>query len=69
VWAWVLVVAAALSVRSPTRGPTSTAEDSHPRIAIFGVDAADWRLIDPLIASGRLPTFARLMRVGATGVL
>ena len=68
-WAWVLVVAAALSVRSPTRGPTSTAEDSHPRIAIFGVDAADWRLIDPLIASGRLPTFARLKRVGATGVL
>jgi len=69
VWASVLVLAAALWVRSLIRGPVSAVEDPHPRIAIFGVDAGDWRVIDPLIASGRLPTFAQLKRVGATGVL
>jgi tetratricopeptide (TPR) repeat protein len=47
----------------------SASEDSRTRVAIFGVDAGDWRIIDPLIAAGRLPTFARLKEVGAIGVL
>lgn len=39
------------------------------KIAIFGVDAGDWRVIDGLVAAGQLPCFARLKQVGATGVL
>jgi tetratricopeptide (TPR) repeat protein len=44
---------------------------SAPRrpVAVFGIDAGDWAVIDPLVARGALPTFARLKRVGALGVL
>lgn len=34
------------------------------RVIYVGLDAADWQLIDPLIAAGKLPNFARLMREG-----
>jgi tetratricopeptide (TPR) repeat protein len=34
-----------------------------------GLDAADWDVIRPLAASGRLPNLQRLMRTGATAVL
>jgi tetratricopeptide (TPR) repeat protein len=69
VWPCVLGLAAALCTLATASGFTSITEDPHPKIAIFGVDAGDWRLIDPLIASGRLPTFGRLKRVGLVGVL
>ena len=39
------------------------------RVALFGVDAADWTAIDHLIGRGQLPAFAQLKRVAATGVL
>jgi predicted AlkP superfamily phosphohydrolase/phosphomutase len=39
------------------------------RIVVFGIDGADWRVIDPLIAAGRLPNLARIVREGATGTL
>lgn len=39
------------------------------RMAIVGLDAADWSRADPLIAAGALPTFARLKSHGRTGVL
>jgi tetratricopeptide (TPR) repeat protein len=42
---------------------------SPEKIAIFAIDAADWHFIDPLVATGELPTFARLKKVGATGIL
>jgi tetratricopeptide (TPR) repeat protein len=45
------------------------AGDSARRIALFGIDAADWREIDALTARGRLPAFTRLERVSARGVL
>ena len=35
----------------------------------MGVDAADWLALDPLIAQGRLPHFARLRQSGRTGVM
>jgi tetratricopeptide (TPR) repeat protein len=38
-------------------------------IIVVGLDAADWSRIDPLIAKGALPTFARLKSQGRTGVL
>jgi predicted AlkP superfamily phosphohydrolase/phosphomutase/Tfp pilus assembly protein PilF len=39
------------------------------KVVVVGVDGADWRVIEPLIAAGRLPNFARLVRDGATGPL
>ena len=36
---------------------------------LIGVDGADWRVIDPLIESGRAPSFATLKRDGVWGEL
>lgn len=40
-----------------------------PRVILLGVDGADWDVIDPLIAEGRLPAFARMKAEGAHGDL
>jgi predicted AlkP superfamily phosphohydrolase/phosphomutase len=39
------------------------------RIVVFGIDGADWQVIEPLAARGRLPAFKRLIEEGATGTL
>jgi predicted AlkP superfamily phosphohydrolase/phosphomutase len=39
------------------------------RVIVFGIDGGDWRVIDPLIAGGRMPAMARVVREGASGVL
>jgi len=41
--------------------------DTKIKIAILGLDAADWQIIDPLIAKGQLPNLARLKARGAWG--
>lgn len=46
-----------------------TPSHSAGRVVFIGVDGAAWNIIDPLIASGELPTFERLKREGAWGVL
>jgi predicted AlkP superfamily phosphohydrolase/phosphomutase len=38
-------------------------------VVVFGIDGGDWGVIDPLIASGRMPNMARVVREGAHGVL
>jgi hypothetical protein len=39
------------------------------RVFLIGLDGADWRRIRPLVAQGRLPTFAALMRDGVSAPL
>jgi Flp pilus assembly protein TadD len=39
------------------------------RIVCIGVDAGDWRIINPMIEEGLLPNFERFVRDGATGPL
>jgi tetratricopeptide (TPR) repeat protein len=39
------------------------------RILVVGWDGADWRTAEPLMASGRMPNLARLVREGASGNL
>ncbi|OLC56273.1 MAG: hypothetical protein AUH92_00565 [Acidobacteria bacterium 13_1_40CM_4_69_4] len=41
--------------------------DTKIKIAILGLDAADWEIIDPLMAKGQLPNLARLKSRGAWG--
>jgi len=41
--------------------------DSDPHVVLFGVDGADWRIIDPLIEAGELPHLARLRAKGVYG--
>ena len=46
-----------------------TAGARHPRVLLVGIDGADPAILERLIAAGRLPTFARLRRDGASGPL
>jgi predicted AlkP superfamily phosphohydrolase/phosphomutase/Tfp pilus assembly protein PilF len=39
------------------------------RVLLIGIDGADWRVIDPLVARGQLPNLARLKRSGSWAVL
>jgi len=45
---------------------TASCEET-PRVAIFGIDGADWRIIAPLIEAGELPHLASLMERGVYG--
>jgi hypothetical protein len=49
-----------------------TAEVPPPtsrRVVLLAVDGLDWQVLDPLITGGEAPTFARLQREGAWGIL
>lgn len=39
------------------------------RVLLIGLDAADWGVIDPLLAQGRMPNLARLIERGMRAVL
>jgi tetratricopeptide (TPR) repeat protein len=38
-----------------------------PRAVVIGIDSADWRVIDPLVAEGRMPNLAALRERGTSG--
>jgi len=50
-------------------GATSCATSPAPRILLIGLDGADWDILDPLIAAGRMPRVARLQESGVRGDL
>jgi len=50
-----------------TRALRDRMTDTKVKIAILGLDGADWEIIDPLIAKGELPNLARLKSRGAWG--
>ncbi|MBN2054201.1 alkaline phosphatase family protein, partial [bacterium] len=49
----------------PGPGP----DDSDPRVVLLGLDAADWDLLEPLMADGRMPNLRRLCDGGVRGSL
>jgi hypothetical protein len=58
----------------PRIAPQNAADTSKPgaptqRFLLIGIDGADWRYIDPLIARGDLPHLAEMKRRGAFGPL
>src|SRR5215470_6104394 len=54
---------------APGRPASSRPADPRRRLVLVGLDAADWAVLDPLAAAGRLPAFARLKAHGRTGVM
>jgi predicted AlkP superfamily phosphohydrolase/phosphomutase len=42
---------------------------TSPRVLLIGLDGATWRVLDPMIAAGRLPALAALRARGRWGVL
>jgi tetratricopeptide (TPR) repeat protein len=68
----VAVLVAVLAACSAGRRETPASGGAGPggrRVLLVGLDAADWAVIDPLVAAGRLPTFARLRGAGRTATL
>lgn len=58
-----------LAVACQREGSPTKEEPENPRVLVIGVDGADWDILDPLIASGRMPTLATLMAKGSYGEL
>ena len=53
------------SVRMALSGAVaSTQPIPEAKLLVIGLDGADWRIIDPLLRSGKLPTLAKLIRNG-----
>lgn len=67
---WLLILVAAAG-SGCARGEEPPAPASRPagRVILFGIDGADWQVIDPLMAAGRMPNMAELVRSGSRGVL
>src|ERR1043166_7860431 len=40
-----------------------------PKVVIIGLDAATWTVIRPLMAEGKMPNLAKLMKAGVSGTL
>jgi predicted AlkP superfamily phosphohydrolase/phosphomutase len=40
-----------------------------PKVVIIGLDAATWTVIRPLVAEGKMPNLAKLMKAGVSGAL
>ncbi len=60
------VPAAAAPGAPAVKGKTPVAPAKRPRVALVGWDGADWKLLDPLVASGTLPNLAALVARGRT---
>ncbi len=65
-----LVLAATLATAGMMSGcAADSAGSGRPRVIIFGIDAANWNVLTPMLEAGELPNIARLVRDGSYGVL
>lgn len=49
--------------------PDRRGDVGHARVLLVGLDGASWRILDPLLAKGRLPHLARLVERGGRTIL
>ncbi len=50
-------------------GPVVESQQTGVQVLLVGIDGATFSVIDPLVAAGELPTFARLIAGGARAIL
>ena len=66
-WRAIAQLRANVSARVTTPAPALV--NARTPLLVIGLDGLEWRKLRPLIAAGRLPTFARLVANGATAPL
>ncbi len=54
---------------APSADAAASAAPAARSVLFVGLDGADWRFLEPLMAAGRMPNLARLERAGSGGVL
>jgi Tfp pilus assembly protein PilF len=57
-----------LSASGVAAAPAGGGAPSSPKVVVLGLDAADWAILDPLMAKGAMPELARLAKEGRTYV-
>lgn len=57
------------AARPQPKAATVAADFPARKVAVIGIDGADWSVIQPMIAAGELPNLARLVATGRHGVL
>ena len=68
-WRWLLLVSAVVFVVGCGGGeqkPQTADTDAH-KLLIIGIDSADWRLLKPMMADGRLPVLTKFMTESTHG--
>ncbi len=65
----LLLLCIGCSGGAPGHAPPAPPLSERPKVLVFGVDGADWRVIRPLMDAGRMPHFRRVVEGGAAGVL
>ncbi len=64
-----LLVLALAAFQVSCRRQDAPGSKGRPVVVLLGLDGADWSLIDPLIAQGRLPLFKEMKETAAWGAL
>src|SRR5437764_14754087 len=61
--------ASTASIRGRPRGPLSILSDRMSRVLLIGWDGAHWRILDPLVERGALPTLHPTIAKTQSGLL
>ncbi|MFL6293986.1 MAG: alkaline phosphatase family protein [Thermoanaerobaculia bacterium] len=64
---WSAEPARAASAETPS--PKIPVQETGLKVALVGLDGADWRVLRPMIGRGELPAFAGMLKNGSTATL
>jgi len=67
--AYVVLVGVVAWLAGPRGAAPRPGDAAGPRVVVVGLDGGTWRVLDPLLAAGQLPTLARFVGEGTSGVL
>ena len=65
----VLLCPACGGSQEPARTARGAGGETGGKVVLIGVDGADWNVIRPLMETGKLPNFRRIVQDGASGIL
>ena len=66
---FVLIINTDYSRISPSRSQNSQTQPKRKRLFLIGLDAADWKILTPLIKKNRMPHLHKILKNGSYGYL